>query len=145
MPVINLGLTHILNNTVCPPSVLGVFNNFCGRRLDIPADMLHRTWRARILSGHYPCYPGSPHWGLLRSIKDFQSFPVICCKLHVSSSICLHAKTFKNPKQTLWTHCTSWLMGSIHGGGNASTYVQHGQKHRRLLSDNSLLSVHHCT
>jgi hypothetical protein len=61
--------------------------------------------RARISSGRSPCYKGSPHRGLLRSVKNFQSFTVICRKPHVASSICLRAKIFQNPEETLWTHC----------------------------------------
>jgi hypothetical protein len=65
---------------------------------------------ARISSGRYPCYQGSPHRGLLRSIKDFQSFPVICCKLLVASSIFLRAKIFKNPEQTFWHTVHSYVI-----------------------------------
>jgi hypothetical protein len=54
--------------------------------------------RARISSGRYPYYQGSPHRGLLRSVKSFQSFSVICHKLHVASSICLRAKNFSKPR-----------------------------------------------
>jgi hypothetical protein len=49
---------------------------------------------------------GSPQRGLLRSVKNFQSFTVICRKPHVASSICLSATIFQNPKETLWTHCS---------------------------------------
>jgi hypothetical protein len=49
--------------------------------------------------------PGSPHQGLLRSVKNFQSFTMICRKPHVACSICLHATIFQNPEGTLWTHC----------------------------------------
>jgi hypothetical protein len=62
--------------------------------------------RDRILFGCYPCYQRSPHRGLLRSVKNAQSFAVICCKPHVASSICLSAPIFQNPEWTLWTHCT---------------------------------------
>jgi hypothetical protein len=57
------------------------------------------------LSGRSPCYQGSPHRCLLRSVKNFQSFTVICRKPHVASSICLRATIFQNPDGTLWTHC----------------------------------------
>jgi hypothetical protein len=63
--------------------------------------------RARISSGRSPCYQGSPHRGLLRSVKNFQSFTVICRKPYMSSSICLRATIFQNPEGTLWTHCMS--------------------------------------
>jgi hypothetical protein len=63
------------------------------------------TARARISSGRSPCYQGSPHRGLLRSVKNFQSFNMICRKPHVASSICLRAIIFQNPEGTLWTHC----------------------------------------
>jgi hypothetical protein len=36
--------------------------------------------RFRISSGRSPCYKGSPHRGLLRSAKNFQSFTMICRK-----------------------------------------------------------------
>jgi hypothetical protein len=58
--------------------------------------------RARISSGRSPCYQGSPHRGLLRSVKTFQSFTVFCRKPHVASSICLRATIFQNPEGT---HC----------------------------------------
>jgi hypothetical protein len=64
--------------------------------------------RAGISSGSSPCYQGSPHRGLLRSVKNFQSFTVIFRKLHVASSICLRATIFQNPEGTLWTRCI-WL------------------------------------
>jgi hypothetical protein len=48
---------------------------------------------------------GSPQRGLLRSVKNFQSFVVICRKPHVASSICLRATICQNPEGTLWTHC----------------------------------------
>jgi hypothetical protein len=68
--------------------------------------------RARIWSGCYPCYQRSPHRGLLRSVKNFHSFAVICHKPHVATSICLRATIFQNPEWTLWTHCilliSSW-------------------------------------
>jgi hypothetical protein len=48
----------------------------------------------------------TPHRGLLRPVKNFQSFAVICRKPHVASSICLRATIFQNPEWTLWTHCT---------------------------------------
>jgi hypothetical protein len=66
--------------------------------------------RARISSGLSPCYQGSPHRGLLRSAKNFQSFTVICRKPHVASSICLRATNFQNPEGTLWTHCILWCI-----------------------------------
>jgi hypothetical protein len=61
--------------------------------------------RARISSGCYPCYQRSPHQGLLRSVKNFQSFAVICRKPHVASSSFLRATIFQNPEWTLWTRC----------------------------------------
>ena len=62
--------------------------------------------RARISSGRSPCYQGSLHRGLLKSVKNFQGFTVICRKPHVASSICLRPTIFQNPEGTLWTHCT---------------------------------------
>jgi hypothetical protein len=54
--------------------------------------------RAQISSGRYPCYQRSPHRGLLRSVKNFQSFAVICHKPHMASSICLRATIFQKPR-----------------------------------------------
>jgi hypothetical protein len=65
---------------------------------------------ARILSGRSPCYQGSPYRGLLRSVKNFQSFTMICRKPHVASSICLRATIFQNPEGILWTHCIFHLL-----------------------------------
>jgi hypothetical protein len=67
--------------------------------------------RARISSGRSLCYQGSPHRGLLRSVKNFQSFTVICRKPHMASSICLRTTILQNPEGTLWTHCTKLLIG----------------------------------
>jgi hypothetical protein len=61
--------------------------------------------RDMISSGRSPCYQGSPHRGLLRSVKNFQSFAMTCRKPHAASSICLRATIFQNPEGTLWTHC----------------------------------------
>jgi hypothetical protein len=81
---------------VCPQSPFGVLKN-CGAQTN---------WaRARISSGRSPCYQGSPYRGLLRSVKNFQSFPMICRKPHMASSIYLRATIFQNPEGTLGTHC----------------------------------------
>jgi hypothetical protein len=49
--------------------------------------------RARISSARYPCYQESPHRGLLRSVKNFQSFTVILLKPRVATQfVC--ASTF---------------------------------------------------
>jgi hypothetical protein len=36
--------------------------------------------------------------------KEFRSFFMIRRKPHVACSICLRAKIFQNPEETLWTH-----------------------------------------
>jgi hypothetical protein len=46
----------------------------------------------------------SPCGGLLKSIKDFQSYTMNYRKPHVASSICLRGIIFQNPEGTLWTH-----------------------------------------
>jgi hypothetical protein len=61
-------------------------------------------------AGRSPCYQGSPHRRLLRSVKNFQSFSVICRKPHVASSICLRATIFQNPEGSLWTFCIFTLV-----------------------------------
>jgi hypothetical protein len=53
------------------------------------------------------CYQGCPYRGLLRLVKKFQSFTMICHKPHVASSICLRTTIFQNLEGTLWTHCTT--------------------------------------
>jgi hypothetical protein len=55
--------------------------------------------RARISSGRSPYYQGSPHRGLLRSVKNFQSFTMICCKPHVASSFVCAPQFFNTPKR----------------------------------------------
>jgi hypothetical protein len=47
-----------------------------------------------------------------RQKKNFQSFAVICRKLHVASSICLRSTIFQNPEWTLWTHCI-WKLNCL--------------------------------
>ncbi|PNF22400.1 hypothetical protein B7P43_G17210 [Cryptotermes secundus] len=51
----------------------------------IPADMLHRTWQELEY-----------RLDVLRAIKGahIESFTIICRKLHVAGSICLHATIF---------------------------------------------------
>jgi hypothetical protein len=79
--------------------------------------------RALISSGRPPCYQGSPNRGLLRSVKNFQSFTVICRKPHVAGSICLRAKIFQNPEGTLWTHCIFSLHYSAYFPPRVIPYV----------------------
>jgi hypothetical protein len=69
--------------------------------------------RARISYGRSPGYQGSLHRGLLRSVKNFQSFTVICRKPHMASSICLRATIFQIPEGTLWTHCTIYQFSDV--------------------------------
>jgi hypothetical protein len=65
-----------------------------------------------VLSGtRVPAYPSEVEHHLVGGKKNFQSFTVICRKLHVASSICLRATIFQNPEGTLWTHCMYIILG----------------------------------
>jgi hypothetical protein len=54
--------------------------------------------RARILSGRSPCYQGSPQWGVLKSVKNFQRFTMICHKPQWIAQFVCAPQFFKAPK-----------------------------------------------
>jgi hypothetical protein len=57
-----------------------------------------------ILSKKYSAIADLNNLQFSFAVKNFQSFNMICRKLHMASSICLNATIFQNPEGTLRIH-----------------------------------------